>query len=117
MTSNNDNLLRALGFLRIGLLVLVLLNLSLPLIGMIPPFAVSGDERTIWTVLSTVVAPVMAPLLVVVILFDYVMSRVRAADSTGPQRARFVAIGRIELAAIAISLLFWVPYLMLKLNL
>jgi hypothetical protein len=116
MTSNDDNLLRALGFLRLALLVFTLLNLSLPLFGMLPPFAVSGGERTIWGVLTTVVAPVMAPLLVVVILFDYIMSRVRAADSTGPQRARFVAIGRIELAAIAISLLFWVPYLMLKLS-
>jgi hypothetical protein len=116
MTSNDNNLLHAMGFLRIGLLFLVLLNLSLPLIGMIFPFAVSGDESTIWIVLTTVVAPVIAPLLVVVILFDYIMSRVRAADSTGPQRARFVTIGRIELAAIAISLLFWVPYLMLKLN-
>jgi len=78
---------------------------------------VPGTEgHTTWSVLVGVVAPVMAPLLVVVILFDYIMSRVRAADSTGDQRALYIAIGRTELAVIALSLLFWVPYLMLKLN-
>lgn len=116
MTSNDDNLLRGLGFLRIALLVLVLLNIALPLIGMLLPFAASAGERTIWTVLTTVVAPVMAPLLGVVILFDYIMSRVRAADSTGQQRTLYTAIGRLELAVIATSLLFWIPYFMLKLN-
>ncbi len=116
MTSNDDNLLRSLGFLRIGLLVLALLNILLALIGMLPLFAAGGEERTIWTAIVTVVAPVMAPILVVGILFDYIMSRVRAADSTGSQRTLYVTIGRIELAVIAVSLLFWVPYLMLSFN-
>jgi hypothetical protein len=64
----------------------------------------------LWTVLTTVIAPVLAPLFIVVILFDYIMSRVRAADADGELRGLFVSIGRIELAVIGICLLFWVPY-------
>lgn len=116
MKSNEKNLLQALGFLRIALLVMALANISLPLAGLLSPMAASDGERSFWFLLINVITPVMAPLLVVVILFDYIMSRVRAADSTGDQRALYIAIGRTELAVIALSLLFWVPYLMLKLN-
>ena len=52
----------------------------------------------------------MAPLLAVVLLFDYIMSRVRAADATGFEHDRFVRIGRIELAVMVLTLLFWVPF-------
>jgi len=114
MTSKHDQLPGALGFLRIALLGLALLNLLLPTIDMLAPFAAAG-ERNLWSVLATVVAPVMAPLLMVGILFDYLMSRVRAADAVGEQRALFVAIGRIELAVLVITLLFWVPYFKLEL--
>ena len=45
-----------------------------------------------------------------VLLFDYIMSRVRAADAEGAERARFVRIGRIELAAMLLNLAIWIPY-------
>jgi hypothetical protein len=116
MTSKDNNWLPALGFLRIALLGLALLNILLPLIGIAFPLATDGHERHMWTILTSVIAPVLAPLFIVVILVDYIMSLVRAADADGELRAVFVTIGRIELAAIGISLLFWVPYFVFKLN-
>ena len=76
-------------------------------------FATDGAVQEL--ILTRVITPVIAPLLVVVILFDYIMTRVRAADSDGELRSRFIQIGRIELAMLGLMLLFWVPYFILKL--
>lgn len=92
------------------LLGFALLNILLPILHWLGPTATAGAERSLWEILATLIAPVMAPLLIVVILFDYVMSRVRAADAEGDEQARFAAIARLELAVIAMSLIFWGPY-------
>jgi hypothetical protein len=116
MTSHTDNLLSALGFLRIGLLVLVLLNILLPLIEVMLPGTASTDGHSFWWVLTSVITPVMAPLLMVVLLFDYLMSRMRSADAAGSERANFITIGRIELALLGLTLLFWVPFFTMKMT-
>ncbi len=95
------------------LLGLALINILLPILHALGSPA-SNAERSLWDVFATLIAPVMAPLFVVVILFDYVMSRVRAADADGDERARFAAIARLELIVIAISLIFWAPYFYLR---
>jgi hypothetical protein len=116
MTSQDDNLLRSLGFLRVALITLALLNCLLPLIAIVFPFALEGDKHSFGSVLINIVAPVNAPLLMVVVLFDYIMSRVRAADGEGSERLRYTTIGRIELAVLGITLLVWIPYFSLKLS-
>jgi hypothetical protein len=40
----------------------------------------------------------------------------RAADATGSERASFVTIGRIELALLGLTLLFWVPFFTIKMT-
>ena len=115
MTSPDNNLLHSLGFLRVALLILALLNCLLPLMAFLLPFELAGEKHSLWSVLINVVAPVNAPLLMVVILFDYIMSRVRAADSEGSERRQYIKIGRIELAVLGITLLIWIPYFSLKL--
>lgn len=110
MTSKHNSLLAKLGFLRMALISLALLNILLPLIEILLPMSVHSDGHSLWSVLMTVVAPVMAPLFVVVLFFDYVMSRIQAADAEGTQRKDYTLIGRIELAVIGFNLLFWVPY-------
>lgn len=102
-----------LGLLRQALLGLALVNALLPILHGLGPSAATA-ERSLWDIFATLIAPVMAPLLVVVILFDYVMSRVRAADAVGDEQARYAAIARLELAAIAFSLIFWGPYFYLR---
>lgn len=102
----------SLGFLRVALLALALVNMLLPIVdAQFTSVPTTGDDRGLWHLFATLITPVMAPLLVVVILFDYIMSRVRAADSSGEERARYVFIGRVELTVLAITLLYWIPAL------
>ena len=110
MNENNESAAKALGLMRSALLALALLNVIMPLLHYFLPFAAGGEEPRLWEVLATVIAPVMAPLFAVLLLFDYIMSRVRAADASGIERLRFIAIARIELGALLVTLLFWVPY-------
>lgn len=109
MESTDKNLWQSLGFLRLALLALALINILLPIVNLAGG-STAFDYHDSWSLAATVIAPVMAPLLAVVLLFDYIMSRVRAADAEGEMRALFTKIGRIELAVIAIMLLFWIPY-------
>ncbi len=110
MKSSYDSLLSSIGFLRGSLLVLALINILIMLLAALFPATPLIDGHSFWEILSTLIAPVMAPLLATVILFDYVMSRVRASDAEGELRSRFITISRIELSVIALSLLFWVPF-------
>ena len=111
MTERSISLIEALGFLRLALIILAFVNLLIPIVdSQLVADAGSGGGHTLWNIVVTYIAPVMTPLLVVVILFDYIMSRMRAADSEGEERARYIFIGRIELTVIAITLLYWIPY-------
>ena len=113
MNNRLKSRLLSLGILRQALLGAALVNMSLPILHTLLD---SGGARSLWDIVATMIAPVMAVIFPVVILFDYVMSRVRAADAEGEQRAHFVAVGRIELAVMAITLLFWIPYLVIVLG-
>jgi len=69
------------------------------------------NEPSTWSAIPAIVVPVMAPILIVVILFDYIMSRVRAADEPdGEQRRHYLLTGRIELILIGIMLAYWIPF-------
>ena len=116
MKPHHDNLLNSLGFLRVALLALALINILLMLIDVLVPVTTVTEGHSLWWIVTNLVAPVLAPLLVVVLLFDYIMSRVRAADAEGELRSRFITISRIELSVIALSLLFWVPWFVLDLS-
>jgi hypothetical protein len=107
METPDRNLPQALGFLRLALLALAIVNVLVPAVDLVLDPAA---EQGLWPVLAGVIAPVMAPLLTVVLLFEYIMSRVRAADAEGDMRAHYQRICRIELAVMGITLLFWVPF-------
>ncbi len=106
-------LFSTLGPLRIGLLLIALINLLVSAIHWIgnESFTTNiGDTSTGWEIAAVYIAPVNAPIILVVVLFDYIMSRVRAADASGEERANFMLIARIELDMIALYLAYWVPY-------
>lgn len=110
MTSASKSWFAALGFLRLALIALTLLNIGISAFDSL--FFASDpvpDALSLWTIIALYVTPVMAPLYIVVLLFDYIMSRVRAADAEGEVSRRYRAIARIELAMIALSLLYWIP--------
>lgn len=103
--------LASLGFLRLGLFGLAILNLLLPAGYWLAEMLIGGViEPSLVSIIATLVAPVMAPILVVVILFDYIMSRVRAADEQGELRLHYRSICRIELMLIGLMLACWIPF-------
>ena len=102
-----------LGLLRLALLLLVFLNILLPAAdAVLGPFGV-GDEMSAWQIIVVYITPVMAPLLLVVVFFDYLMSRIRASDADGGEAVHYRVIARIELAVIGLTLLYWVPFFVL----
>ena len=106
-------LLKTLGPLRIGLLSIALINLLVSAVEWLgnDEFTTQlADNPSLWEVMAIYIAPVNAPIILVVVFFDYIMSRMRAADATGEAQAQFTLIARIELAMIWLYLIYWVPY-------
>jgi hypothetical protein len=117
MTTSFKSRLAALGTLRLGLIAIAVVNMLLPVIdSLLQRLTESDMSDSIWNIFPTLVAPVMAPLLMVVIFFDYLMSRVQAADAQGETLEHFTAIGRIELMIMLIMFLFWLPFFIKLLN-
>jgi hypothetical protein len=55
------------------------------------------------------IAPVMAPMLIVVIFLDVIMAKVRAADDPAQSGDRYRMISRVQSLLILIMLIFWIP--------
>lgn len=107
METSDRNFWQSFGFLRLALFALVFANMLLPII---EAQLITGADRSLWHILATLIAPVMAPVLTVVVLIEYVMSLVHAADAEGELRAHYQRIGRVELAVMLVTLIFWVPF-------
>ncbi len=114
MTTPFKSRLASLGTLRLGLIAIAMVNMLLPVIDSILRRLTASDmSDSIWYIFPTLIAPAMAPLLLVVMFFDYVMSRIQAADAQGEVRDHFIAVSRIELMIMAIMILFWLPFFIL----
>ena len=110
-TFRSGSRIASLGFLRLGLYGLAILNMVIPACyWLAETLTGSAIDQSLVSIVATLVAPVMAPILLVVILFDYVMSRIRVADEQGDLRAYYLLICRIELLLIGIMLAYWIPY-------
>ena len=103
-------MLQSLGILRLSLIGFALLNAIPALLVQFVPAVSRLEDGSLGAVLLQYVAPVMAPLFLVVIFFDYVMSRVQAADADGDAALRYASIARIELVVMLLTLLVWVPF-------
>ncbi len=96
-----------LGFLRLALLSLALVN------ALIPPLDSllrQGQPAPGWEVVPAIINPVMAPIFIVVIIFDIVMAKVRAADAPPDEAGYFRFAVRVDVTVIFLTLLFWVPF-------
>lgn len=107
MSKPAGSVFASLGILRQVLLGGAVINTALPILHMLFD---SAGQRSMWDIVATIIAPTLSLLFAVVILFDYIMSRVRAGDAEGDERTHFAAISRIELLVLALTLLFWIPY-------
>jgi len=93
-----------LGLLRIVLFGFALVSMLLaPKPGTVP--VASG-----WEMVSTLLAPVLAPLILMVLLLDVLMSRLFMVDKTGAERARLRKVLWIELVGSLVLFLYWLPY-------
>jgi hypothetical protein len=61
---------------------------------------------------STLLAPVLAPLAVMVLGLDALMSRVMMADTEGDTRAHYRRVMWADLGIAAVTVGFWTPYFM-----
>lgn len=95
---------RESGALRIGLWLFALTVMILaPRPG--TPAVYSG-----WELVPTLMAPVLAPILMQVLLLDALMSRVWMSAHTGAARERYRLILWINLGVTALTTLWWLPY-------
>ena len=97
-------LIKSLGLLRLSLLLLGIINVFLR------PAPGTYAAREGIEVISTLVAPAAAPILVMVILFDVLMSKIRASDSEGEESKKYKHIMYTELAVVAFMIIAWLPY-------
>ncbi len=97
-------LLNSLGFLRICLLMLGIIDVFLS-----PTPGTSPVKEGI-DIIPTLVAPAAAPIIIMVILFDALMSKIRSSDSQGEESKKFKHIMWTELAVVAFMVMGWLPY-------
>lgn len=90
-----------------GVLRLLLL-LAAVIIAALAPEPGTEAARHGWEMISTLVAPSMAPLVFMVLLFDFMMCRIRMSD--GKDYAKFRMISYVELTAVILFLLIWLPF-------
>ena len=97
-------LLKSLGFLRLALIGLALINILLR------PAPETAVARSGIEIIPTLIAPAAAPILLMVILFEALMSKIRASDATGEESRKFSRIMWVEIATAAIMAIAWLPY-------
>lgn len=93
--------IRPLRVAMLGFTLLVMLLVPVP--G--TPAAAHG-----WAFVPTLLAPVLAPLILMVLLLDALMTRIFMTDATGAERARLKYIVAVDLVAAVALFLFWLPY-------
>lgn len=96
--------LRELGTLRVALAAM-----ALPLI----VFATRPGTAPVFegiALFPTVLMPVLAPMVVMVLMLDALMARVFMFEKEGTERARYRRIVTVELVLSTVLILVWLPY-------
>ena len=111
MISSPKTLPVSFGFLRLGLFALAIVSMLIPATAwVIVNFTGELPEHSLFALSARLIAPVMAPMLIVLILLDIIMSRVKAADAPDQTGDIYRLISRIEVLLIIVMLIFWIPY-------
>lgn len=113
MVSTLKTQLASLGFLRQGLIGLAIVTMLIPIVEwLVIQLLGEISEHSLLALSAGLIAPVMAPMLIVVILLDFIMSKVRAADDPTNSGDLYRMIGRVDTIMIVLMLVFWVPFFM-----
>jgi hypothetical protein len=93
-----------MGMLRLALITLVILDmLAAPRPG--TPVVYSG-----WELVTTLILPVLAPILFQVLMLDALMGRIMMGSAMGAERARYRRIVIVNLVFGIALVLWWMPY-------
>jgi hypothetical protein len=74
------------------------------------PSAGMPMETAGWGLVRTVLAPVLAPIMFMLLLLDAMMSRIFMADQAGTGRERLRRIVLLDLALAVGLFAYWLPY-------
>ena len=97
-------LLQQLGALRVALIAGAIVDmLAAPAPG--TPVVYAGVQ-----LVTTLIVPVLAPILLQVLLLDALMGRVLMSSHTGAERARYRRIMIVNLVIVFALVLRWTPY-------
>lgn len=94
---------------RLGALRVLLLICTLVVIVLAPAPGTRAVAEG-WAFVPTLLAPVLAPLLLMLLMLDALMTRIFMSDAAGAERARLKYALTVDLAAAALLLIFWLPY-------
>jgi hypothetical protein len=94
---------------QLGLMRLVLVCTALALIIFVPAPGTPPVYRGLGLI-PTVLVPVLAPLLFMVLMLEVLMAGVFMIDKRGAARARYRGILLLNLALAVALVLFWIPY-------
>jgi len=103
--------LASLGLLRQGLFSLAIVTMLLPIVEWLTILLFGElNEHSILALSAGLIAPVMAPMLIVIILLDFIMSKVKAADDPARSGDLYRMISRVDTIMMIVMLVFWVPF-------
>jgi hypothetical protein len=99
-----NNLFQQMGALRVALVAGAIVDmLAAPSPG--TPVIYAGAD-----LVTTLIVPVLAPILLQVLLLDALMGRVLMSSHTGAERARYRRIVTVNLVIVFLLVLRWTPY-------
>ena len=63
-----------------------------------------------WGMVNTLLIPVLAPLIFMLLMLDALMSRVWMSEAEGDEKKRFQLIVRVDVIVGLLLLLYWLPF-------
>jgi hypothetical protein len=74
------------------------------------PAAGTPVEYAGWEMVSSLLLPVLAPLIFMLLMLDALMSRVWMSEAEGPEWKRLRLVLRVDLIVGLVLLAYWLPY-------
>lgn len=74
------------------------------------PAAGTAVAYTGWEMVSTLLLPVLAPLIFMLLMLDALMSRVWMSEAEGEEWKRLRLVFRVDLIVGLVLLAYWLPY-------
>ena len=101
-----QNLIQQMGVLRVVLVSAAIVDI------LVAPNPGTPVVYAGWALVTTLIVPVLAPILLQVLLLDALMGRVLMSSNQGAERARYRRIMIVNLVIAAALVVGWAPYFM-----